>query len=80
MYKQLLIGTAALSVLACAACSREAAPPADATPVNRAAEARSIAEETYIFGVPMVDTYKTVYAFNVDTTNPQYKGPFSTRS
>jgi len=25
----------------------------------------------------MVDTYKTVYAFNVDKGNPQYKGPFN---
>ena len=39
-------------------------------------EARSIAKEAYILGVPMVDCYKTIFAFNVDKTNPQYKGPF----
>ncbi len=46
-----------------------AAPSAD--------EAREIARDAYVYGVPMVDTYKTVYAFNVDKGNPQYKGPFN---
>jgi hypothetical protein len=41
------------------------------------AEARAIAKELYAFGVPLVDTYKTIYAFNVDKNNPQYKGPFN---
>lgn len=40
-------------------------------------EAREIARDAYVYGVPMVDTYKTVYAFNVDKGNPQYKGPFN---
>jgi hypothetical protein len=40
-------------------------------------EARAIARDAYLYGVPMVDTYKTVYAFNVDKGNPQYKGPFN---
>lgn len=46
-----------------------AAPSAD--------EAKEIARDAYVYGVPMVDTYKTVYAFNVDKGNPQYKGPFN---
>jgi len=41
------------------------------------AEARKIAADAYVYGVPMVDTWKTMYAFNVDTANPQYKGPFN---
>jgi hypothetical protein len=40
-------------------------------------EARTIAREAYVFGVPMVSLYGTVYAFSVDKTNPQYKGPFN---
>ena len=44
---------------------------------ERLDDARAIARDAYVYGVPMVDTYKTVYAFNVDTTNPQYKGPFN---
>ena len=39
-------------------------------------EAQQIAKEAYIYGVPMVAQYKTMYAFSVDKNNPQYKGPF----
>lgn len=38
---------------------------------------RTIAEEAYIYGFPLVDEYLTMYAFSVDKTNPQYKGPFN---
>lgn len=41
------------------------------------AEAKAIAAEAYVYGVPMVDQYKTMYAFSVDKNNPQYKGPFN---
>ena len=42
------------------------------------AETRTIAKEAYIFGTPMVDTYKTMYAFSIAKGTPQYKGPFNT--
>lgn len=35
------------------------------------------ARDAYIYGVPMVDTWKTMYAFNIAKDNPQYKGPFN---
>lgn len=41
-------------------------------------EIRAIAQEAYVFGVPMVDTWKTMYAFNIARGTPQYKGPFNT--
>jgi hypothetical protein len=41
------------------------------------AEARAIAKDAYIYGVPMVAQYKTMYAFSIDKNNPQYKGPFN---
>ncbi len=41
-----------------------------------AADARSIAKDAYIFGVPMLGEYKTMYAFSIDKNNSQYKGPF----
>jgi hypothetical protein len=44
-----------------------------ATPV----ETRAIAKEAYLFGVPMVEMYKTMHAFSIDKGNPQYKGPFN---
>lgn len=40
-------------------------------------EARSIARDAYVFGIPMVDTYRVMYAYSVDKGNPQYKGPFN---
>jgi hypothetical protein len=40
-------------------------------------EAQRIAKEAYIYGVPMVTVYSTLYAFSVDKANPQYKGPFN---
>lgn len=42
------------------------------------AEAREIAKDAYIFGFPMLDEYRVMYAFSVDTKDPQYKGPFNT--
>jgi hypothetical protein len=41
------------------------------------AEAQVIAKDAYIYGYPMVQTYLTMYAFSIDKTNPQYKGPFN---
>ncbi|MGH7185687.1 MAG: DUF1254 domain-containing protein, partial [Pseudomonadota bacterium] len=41
------------------------------------AEVRAIAKEAYIFGVPMVDSYKTIYVYSVAKGNPQYGGPFN---
>lgn len=43
-----------------------------------AQQARSIASEAYLYGTPMVASYQTLYAFNLDKTNPQYKGPPNT--
>lgn len=40
-------------------------------------EAREIARQAYIFGLPMVTVYSTLYEFSIDKGNPQYKGPFN---
>lgn len=42
------------------------------------AEARSIAAEAYIYGFPVVDGYKTLYAQAVDTEGSDFKAPFNT--
>jgi len=42
-----------------------------------AAETRAIAKEAYLYGVPMVSVWGTMYVFNVDKTNKEYKGPFN---
>jgi hypothetical protein len=42
-----------------------------------AANARAIAKEAYIYGFPMVDNYRILYAYFVDRDNPEYKGPWN---
>jgi len=36
-------------------------------------EARAIAKEAFIYGYPMVDSYRIAFAYFVDTQNPEYK-------
>ncbi|HEY5850399.1 MAG TPA: DUF1254 domain-containing protein [Lysobacter sp.] len=78
-----------LLVMACVtACNRQGPPAstdvsqpstrAESAAVITPAQARTIASEAYVYGVPLVDQYKTMYAFSVDKANPQYKGPFNT--
>jgi hypothetical protein len=43
-----------------------------------AAEAREIAKEAYIYGFPMVDSYRVQYQYFVDAKNPEYKAPWNT--
>jgi hypothetical protein len=40
-------------------------------------EVRAIAKEAYIYGEPMVDSYRIQHAYFVDRTNPEYKGPWN---
>jgi hypothetical protein len=42
--------------------------------------AKDIAEAGYVFGLPIVMNYGTMYSFVVDKTSPEYKGPFNTIS
>ncbi len=40
-------------------------------------EAQVIAAEAYVYGFPMVISYKTMYAYSVDKKSSEYKGPFN---
>jgi len=40
-------------------------------------EARAIAKEAYIYGYPMVDSYRIEYAYFVDRRDPEYKAPLN---
>ncbi len=40
-------------------------------------EAQAFAREAYVYGYPMVMNYKTLYNYVIDTSNPEYKGPFN---
>lgn len=41
------------------------------------AELREIAEQAYIYGFPMVDSYRIQYYYFVDKDNPEYKGEWN---
>lgn len=49
------------------------APAADLTP----AEAKAIAEEGFIYGLPIVMNYAVMYEYSVDKNSGQYKAPFN---
>ena len=41
------------------------------------ADARSIAKDAYVYGYPMVDSYRIQYAYSVDRGSPEFKAPFN---
>ena len=40
-------------------------------------EARAIARDAYIYGFPMVDSYRVQYSYFIDGASPEYKGPWN---
>ena len=54
-----------------------AAPGASAQTSVTPAEARTIARDAYVYGYPMVDSYRIQYAYFVDQKNPEYKAPWN---
>jgi hypothetical protein len=63
--------TAAFASLAACAGAQATAPGPDA------ARVRAIAEEAYIYGLPIVMNYAVMYSFSVDRNSPQFKAPFN---
>jgi len=61
------------ALLACAFTLGTARAQTDVTP----AEARAIAKEAYIYGFPLVDSYRVQYAYFVDEKDPEYKAPWN---
>ena len=49
------------------------ASQADITPQ----EARAIAKKAYIYGDPIVDSYRILHSYCVDTSNPEFKAPWN---
>lgn len=63
------------------ASTHASAPQATATAARPSVEElRQLAEEAFIFGLPIVTNYAVMYEFCVDKTSGQYKGPFNTIS
>lgn len=69
--KSLLLSVLAVAALAIRPLSAEG--QAGITP----AEVRAIAKEAYIYGYPMVDSYRILYASAVDRNNPGFKAPWN---
>ena len=67
-YKRNFISAALAAVLALATASA-----ADVTP----AETQAIAEEGFIYGLPIVMNYAVMYEYAVDKNSGQYKAPFN---
>ncbi len=73
--KRHFLKSAALAVPLGASLRTPRAQPAAPRPgLIKAAE---IAEEGFIFGLPLVMNYGVMYEFSVDRTSGQYKGPFN---
>lgn len=74
-----MLVTAALLAACGSTDSKETATPAP--PPSDAAvspeQARAIAREAYIYGFPLVDSYRIRYAYFVNRQSPEYKGGFN---
>lgn len=58
------------------ATSVPSAPPSPSGPPT-AEQARAIAKEAYIYGFPMVDSYRIQYSYFINPQSPEYKGPWN---
>jgi hypothetical protein len=47
------------------------------TAIISSGEARAIARDAYIYGYPLVETYKTLHKQAIDQTSPDYKAPLN---
>src|SRR5262245_17869920 len=66
--------TLAAAVFAWSAVAAPAFGQSSLTP----AEARAIAKEAYVYGFPIVDSYRIQYAYFVDRADKEYKAPYNT--
>ncbi|MGE2720788.1 DUF1254 domain-containing protein [Mycolicibacterium celeriflavum] len=78
MIRRIAVLVAATVLAACGTTdSKEEATPAP-PPAGDAAvspeQARTIAKEAYIYGFPLVDSYRIRYSYFVDKESPEYKG------
>ncbi|MCU0620953.1 MAG: DUF1254 domain-containing protein, partial [Gemmatimonadales bacterium] len=66
------LATTLPALVALAACTGPAAAP-DLSPDS----ARAIARDAYIYGFPLVDNYRIVHAYFVDSAGREYRGPMN---
>jgi hypothetical protein len=63
-HRSLFVLVVSIALLACAPKEKPIDP----------VEARAIAKEAYIYGFPLVDSYRILHAYRVDTASPEYRG------
>lgn len=72
--KYLVCGLTALLLASVVSCGGSSEPPSAApTPET----VRQIAKEAYVYGFPVVDSYRIQHAYFVDKANPQYQGDWN---
>lgn len=74
--KALNLATAFLLV-ACGSSDPDTGETTAAIDVSEASDLRAIASDTYVYGLPFVVGYKTLYNYAVNSGSPDYKGPFN---
>ncbi|HEY6079043.1 MAG TPA: DUF1254 domain-containing protein [Polyangiaceae bacterium] len=58
--------------------SSPAAPPSSAPePGSSAAALEALGNDGYLWGYAIVENYKAIFAYSVNTRGPEYKGPFN---
>jgi hypothetical protein len=77
-----MIGTLVVWLAASGCSTPSQAPPAAAPGASAQTgvtptEARTIARDAYVYGYPMVDSYRIQHAYFVDPKNPEYKAPWN---
>lgn len=79
LIRALLAFASAAALLAGCGTGKDAVAQAEKSEKNRPgfAETRAIAEEGFIYGLPIVMNYAVMYDFCVNQKSDQYKGPFN---
>lgn len=76
-----IVVVAALTLAACSTTGSEQATTTSPLPprpvVVGPEQARAIAKEAYIYGFPLVDSYRITYSYFVNKESPEYKGGFN---
>jgi hypothetical protein len=79
LYKGALAAAGLAVLLFCGAASNDAISNAEKADQHRAgvAETKAIAEEAFIYGLPIVMNYAVMYEYAVDRNSGQFKAPFN---
>src|SRR5882672_10893549 len=64
-------------MVACAKSDGPTAPSNSTAGAVTPAEARAIAKEAYIYGFPLVDSYRVQHSYFVDHQNPEFKASWN---